>query len=571
MENDLYENVARLELLVDTGARLACERTSAAAVRIALDAGLGLCGASAGVFLAKTSPLDLGGAVWSTASQATAHPLRALLETQGIRLVKRAFQDSPILRSDDMRGEERLPYHLVPGQKDRLADVRMADVRSYLAAPLRTGAGGVLGLLLYGHPAVRAFPPEAEATLAKLAAQAAAAMEHARRYEQLTREIAALQATRAEGHTTRERLLQALEAAQLGTWHWCAGTGLIDFDERAAELFGVQSHVPLARNSLRRRVIHGEDLALTPEDLREVASSGRQYNVEYRVGIPGGGQRWVLVRGNAITTSLEEAEGMTGTVQDITPRKTQEEALRASEKLAATGRLAATIAHEINNPLEAVTNLIYLAKTDPETPPAVSRMLETADGELARVSQIAQGTLGFYRDTTRPVTIDLNQLLGAMVALFERKLSERRLHCTLDLEPGLSMVGLQGEIRQVVSNLLVNAIDASPGGGGRIRIRARHRHRRRTEGRGVAVLICDDGAGIPHHVRPRLFTPFVTTKQSTGTGLGLWVTRGMVEKHGGSVSFRSRTESPSGTVFRVFLPHSGVSTVFASPSGVAIQ
>lgn len=569
MENDLYENVARLELLVETGARLASERTAATAVRIALEAGLGLCGASAGVFLAKTSPLDLGDAVWSTAPHAPAHPLRALLEMQGTDLVRRALQDSPILRSDDLHGDERLPYNVSLRPKDRLAEVRITEVRSYLAAPLRTGTSGVLGLLLYGHPAVRAFPPEAEATLAKLAAQAAAAMEHARRHEQLTREIADLQAARTEGHTTRERLLQALEAAQMGTWHWCAGTGMIDFDERAAELFGVQSHVPLARNSLRRRVVHSEDLALTPEDLREVASSGRQYNVEYRVGVPGGGQRWVLVRGNAIATVPGEAEGMTGTVQDITPRKTQEEALRTSEKLAATGRLAATIAHEINNPLEAVTNLIYLAKTDPATPSSVSRMLEIADGELARVSQIAQQTLSFYRDTTRPVTIDLNELLGAMVALFERKLSERQLRCTLDLEPGLSVVGLQGEIRQVVSNLLVNAIDASAGQGGRIRIRARHR--RRTEGRGVAVLICDDGAGIPHHVRPRLFTPFVTTKQSTGTGLGLWVTRGMVEKHGGSVNFRSRTESPSGTVFRVFLPHSGVSTVFASSSGGTIQ
>lgn len=261
--------------------------------------------------------------------------------------------------------------------------------------------------------------------------------------------------------------------------------------------------------------------------------------------------------------------GMVGTVQDITPRRVQEEALRTSEKLAATGRMAATIAHEINNPLEAVINLIYLAKTDPETPESVSRMLELADSELARVSQIAQQTLGFYRDTTRPVTVDVNELLKAVVELFDRKLTGKGMRCTLDLEPGLSVMGLQGEIRQVVANLLVNAIDASPGSGGRIRIRGRHRQR--SDEKGIAVLICDEGEGIPVHVGRRLFSPFVTTKQSTGTGLGLWVTRGMVEKHGGSVCFRSRTVSPSGTVFRVYLPQSGSSTLFDGASVAMIQ
>ena len=261
--------------------------------------------------------------------------------------------------------------------------------------------------------------------------------------------------------------------------------------------------------------------------------------------------------------------GMIGTMQDITQRKKQEDSLRTSEKLAATGRLAATIAHEINNPLEAVTNLIYLAKTDPVTPPAVSRMLETADAELARVSQIAQQTLGFYRDTTRPVSVDLNDLLKAVVDLFERKLTGKRLHCTLDLEAGLALVGLQGEIRQVVANLLVNAIDASGAGGGQIRIRARHR--RREGNHGVSVMVSDQGSGIPHHVRPRLFTPFTTTKESLGTGLGLWVTRGMVEKHGGSVRFRSRVVDPSGTVFRVYLPVSGSPQLFAPQSSPVLQ
>jgi signal transduction histidine kinase len=243
--------------------------------------------------------------------------------------------------------------------------------------------------------------------------------------------------------------------------------------------------------------------------------------------------------------------GMTGTVQDITLRKTQEATLRQSEKFAATGRLAATIAHEINNPLEAVTNLIYLAKTDPVTPEPLQRLLETADSELARVSQIAQQTLGFYRDTARPGKIDLTTLLHGVADLFSRKLRHHKLACQLEIEPDLYIYGLTGEIRQVFSNLLVNAIDASESNqSGEIRIRARAH----AAGQAVSVLIADHGTGIAPSIRGHLFSPFFTTKQSTGTGLGLWVTRGMVEKHGGSIAFRTRTEAPSGTIFRVFLP-----------------
>ena len=251
---------------------------------------------------------------------------------------------------------------------------------------------------------------------------------------------------------------------------------------------------------------------------------------------------------------------MVGTVQDITSRKTQENALRQSEKLAATGRLAATIAHEINNPLEAVTNLIYLARTDPDVPAAVQLLLETADTELARVAQIAQQTLGFYRDTTRPIEINLNELLQSVVDLFARKMVSRKITCTLDLEPDLCINGLQGEIRQVFSNLIVNAIDAFTFAAtlkpGRIHIRGRHLHGNPQAGTpdAVSILICDEGSGIPVSVRQRIFSPFFTTKLSVGTGLGLWVTRGFIEKQGGSIHFRTRTTDPSGTLFRIVLP-----------------
>ena len=346
------------------------------------------------------------------------------------------------------------------------------------------------------------------------------------------------------------RLRQALEAGALGTWSWDRTTDRLDLDDRAGELLFAEPHTPIRRADLRRRIVHHDDLPNTPADLGDAVLNGGTYSAEYRAEGPDKTQRWIAARGLATFNDAREFTGMIGTVQDITDRKIQEASLRQSEKLAATGRLAATIAHEINNPLEAVTNLIYLCRTDPTVPPPIRSMLETADDELARVSQIAQQTLGFYRDTTRPGDIDLSAMLHGIVDLFSRKLQFKRLACRTHIQPGLRLYGLQGEIRQVFSNLLVNAIDASENS--ELTIRARGCVIRRRPG--ISCLIVDRGTGVQPAVRERLFSPFITSKHSLGTGLGLWVSRGIVEKHGGTILYRTRTEHPTGTVFRVFLP-----------------
>lgn len=349
---------------------------------------------------------------------------------------------------------------------------------------------------------------------------------------------------------TARRLRQALEAGEFGTWAWKLENDLVDFDERGAAIFGAPPHTPLSRTQIRERMVVSEDLPRTAANLRDVVDSSGVYHAEYRINRDGE-QHWISAHGLATYNDKgTEIVGMTGTVQDITARKSQEATLRQSEKLAATGRLAATIAHEINNPLEAVTNLIYIAKTDPTVPTAIQRLLDTADNELARVAQIAQQTLAFYRDTARPGAIDLSRLLQDVIDLFERKLRYKKLTCRQQIASGLSIHGLPGEIRQVFSNLLVNAIDASENA--EILVRARPRIVQGISG--VTCLISDRGCGIPSAVAGRLFSPFFTTKQTVGTGLGLWVTRGIVEKHGGAIGFRTRTDPPSGTVFRVFLP-----------------
>ena len=553
----------RLRLLIDTGLLLSSERSLDVIVQAALDAGLALSGAAYGAFFYNNLGPDAEPYQLYKVSGIDPAAFAAFPMPRPTSIFAPTFYGEAILRVDDVTQDPRY------GRNAPLSGMPPGHVavRSYFALPVRSRGGEVFGALLYGHPEPGVFLAEVEPMVATVAAQAAVAIENFRLTESLTREIALADAARAEQRSAERRLRQALDATLLGTWKWSAETGLIDLDDRAAELFGTPANVPIPRNEIRAKFILPEDLGNVPEDLERVLKERGKYAAEYRIRLADGSLRWIAASG---TPTLDGAtgspSGIIGTLQDISERKNQEESLRQSEKLAATGRLAATIAHEINNPLEAVTNLIYLAKTDSSTPTPVQRMLETADTELARVSQIAQQTLGFYRDTTRPGDIDINLLLQAVVDLFGRKLAGKQLQCVLDLDPGLSIVGLQGEIRQVVSNLLVNAIDASPKTGGSIRIRARTRQR--NGNRGVSVLISDQGTGIPHHVRGRLFTPFVTTKQSLGTGLGLWVTRGMVEKHGGSVRFRSRTDTPSGTVFCVYLPHSGASQVFAQSTGV---
>jgi PAS domain S-box-containing protein len=241
--------------------------------------------------------------------------------------------------------------------------------------------------------------------------------------------------------------------------------------------------------------------------------------------------------------------------RDITESKKIEDALRLNERLASVGRLAATIAHEINNPLEAVTNLLYLAKRDVADSSRVRRHLEMADHELTRVAHITRQTLGFYRDNASPASVDISQVLDDLLFLYGKRLSARSVEIVKQYEGKIEINALAGEIRQVFSNLIGNAIDAMPDGGTLI-VRASNSHEwNNSNVPGARVIIADTGSGIAPAHKKRLFQPFFTTKKEVGTGLGLWITSGIVEKHGGSIRVRSRTEAGrSGTAFSLFLP-----------------
>jgi PAS domain S-box-containing protein len=244
--------------------------------------------------------------------------------------------------------------------------------------------------------------------------------------------------------------------------------------------------------------------------------------------------------------------------RDITQQKKLENALHTAEKLASVGRLAATVAHEINNPLESVTNFVYLAKTTPDLPDGVRRYLECADQELTRVAHIARQTLGFYRDTSRPMWLEAAKVVEDVLAIYQRKIENKNISCQRRIEPKLKLYALEGELKQVLSNLLANAIDASHDQGKlwvSVRVAADRSGRR-----GVTLAVADNGSGIAAEHRKGIFAPFFTTKKEVGTGLGLWVTKELVEKAGGSLRIRSRAGTPSGTVVRIFLPTVGKSS-----------
>jgi PAS domain S-box-containing protein len=377
--------------------------------------------------------------------------------------------------------------------------------------------------------------------------------------QQSAREITRAREDERMLQESERRLRLALEAGKMGTWKWDAETDLLDIDEKAAEIFGWEPHVAVTRSALRERVVIAEDRATTSQALRKAIEGRETYRSEYRVARQDGSVIWVHSSGTPVFSAQDPREvvGMIGTIQDITERRNQEATLKQTEMLAATGRMAATIAHEINNPLEAVTNLIFLAKTNKEIPESVRKHLEMADEELARVGQIAQQTLGFYRDTSRPLLLDLASVIADVIAVFERRLSYKQMHCKPEFRGDLEIVGLQGELRQAFSNLLLNAIDASSNGG-LIRIRAHQTRILKTGLPAVSIVVYDSGSGISHAAKKQIFSPFFTTKQSVGTGLGLWVTKGIVEKHGGSIRYKSRAQCPSGTIFRVVLPRTGV-------------
>jgi PAS domain S-box-containing protein len=243
-------------------------------------------------------------------------------------------------------------------------------------------------------------------------------------------------------------------------------------------------------------------------------------------------------------------EGIIVYARDISETRKTEEALRKSEQLAAAGRLAASIAHEINNPLEAVTNLLFLAKMDTNGSDNSRQLLDAADRELRRLSHIAARSLKFYRQHSAPVLSSLEELIESVLFFYETEFTMRQISLERRYQPAPLVLYHPGEFRQVITNLIGNALDALSRFG---RLIIAVRPSTDAAGRkGVAVTVADSGCGMDREMRDHLFHPFATTKGEAGTGLGLWVSKGILDKHETRIAVRSKPKC--GTVFRLFVP-----------------
>jgi PAS domain S-box-containing protein len=295
---------------------------------------------------------------------------------------------------------------------------------------------------------------------------------------------------------------------------------------------------------------------LQDEERKILETVGRGDRIEHyeTVRVTRGGERIdVSLTISPVRDESGKVIGAAKIARDITQQKKTEQSLRTTERLASVGRLAATVAHEINNPLEAVTNLVYLAE-GVAVRDDVREYLRQIQEELNRISHITKQTLGFYRETMFPSAVRVGEMLDPLISVFGTRARNKRIEIRTEIRQDPQLYAIAGEIRQLIANLLSNSIDAVSSGG-LVRIRVDATRFKGQDSLGTRITVADSGYGIPSSLRTKLFEPFFTTKKDVGTGLGLWVCKNIVERHHGSIRMKSSTTpGRSWTVFSVFLP-----------------
>jgi PAS domain S-box-containing protein len=657
----LRESEEELRILHRVGATLASELDLQKLVQTVTDAGRELSQAEFGAFF--YNDLDEAGEKYLlySLSGVPEEAFRNFPMPRNTDVFAPTFRGERPVRVDDIRVDPRYgknsPHHGIPAGH--------LPVRSYLAAPVISRSGEVIGGLFFGHSRVGVFAERAERLVEGVAKQAAIAIDNARLFEtsqkQRTRAEESEKRFRAIVETTPECVklvaadgtllhmnsvgLTMVEAdsseAVIGKCVYdliaaehrdryrefneriCGGErGSLEFDivglkgqrrhmETHAAAFQstdgpcVQLAVTLditerkAAEEAQRRlaaIVESSDDAIIGKDLNGVVMTWNPgaermfgYSANEMIGRPittilppelqedeqkiletiGRGEpveHFETVRltksGERIDVSLTVSPvkddagrviGAAKTARNITQQKKTEQALRMTERLASVGRMAATVAHEINNPLEAVANLVYLAKGSAALND-VHEFLNAIEEELNRISQITKQTLGFYRETVAPGAMRVGEMLNPLISVLGRRARNNGIEIRPEIRQDPEIYAVAGEIRQLIANLLNNSIDAVVSGG-LIRIRIGANGLKGQHPTGVRITVADSGQGIPPSARSKLFEPFFTTKKDVGTGLGLWVCTNIVQRHHGSIRVKSSaTPDRSWTVFSVFLP-----------------
>jgi PAS domain S-box-containing protein len=361
----------------------------------------------------------------------------------------------------------------------------------------------------------------------------------------------------------RERFQFSTDAAQIGYWFCDLPFDKLIWDARVKEHFWFppDAEVDIA---MFYQHLHPDDHERTSAAMQESIANHTRYDIEYRTLSPEGQVRWVRAIGRTGYDSVGTPIRFDGITHDITSIKRSEEALRKSEKLAVVGRLAASIAHEINNPLEAVVSLIYVARSM-ATNDELRGYLDTAEQELYRVAHIVSQSLRFHRQSTAASQVRISSLMDSALTLYRGRLKHSTVEITTKYRDTQPLICLSSELRQVFANLIGNAFEATRTG--RIELRAHPATDPRTGAPGIRAIIADTGHGIDSKTREHLFEAFVTTKGEFGTGLGLWVSAEILKRHHATIQVKSSTApGHSGTIFSIFFPLIGPDPIQQSRS-----
>jgi PAS domain S-box-containing protein len=369
------------------------------------------------------------------------------------------------------------------------------------------------------------------------------------------RMLAEERARASEKLRDRDDMLQvALQANGMGLWVWDLQQDTIWWSDEVYRMFGREPGSIELPAEAWLQLIHPDDVAGVKEALTHTRENAAEYQKQYRVLFPDGSVHWLESQGKCQRDSENRVTRVLGVVTDISHRKRVEESMLRAEKLAVAGRLAASVAHEINNPMEAVSNLLYLITLTETIEDAHSKARHALE-ELMRAAHITHQTLKFHRQDGKPKPAKLSELVRAVLTLFRGRLQATQIEVEVRTGQETMVPCMPSEIQQIFANLVSNAIDAMPRSG-RLVVKLHHSHDWRDRRKaGMRVTFCDSGTGMDRTTMRRMFEPFFTTKTETGTGLGMWVVTQLVERHHGQVrAWSTQRTGHSGTAFSVFLP-----------------
>jgi PAS domain S-box-containing protein len=345
----------------------------------------------------------------------------------------------------------------------------------------------------------------------------------------------------------------ALDGANVGLWEWEIGAPESRWSDGFCRLHGLEPGTPI-NSKVRRQCVYPEDFDRVEQAVENAIAEAASFHEEYRVRLPAGEIRWVACQGAALTNPDGNVIKISGFGGDVTRRKLADLALLHNEKMAVAGRLIATIAHEINNPLDAAMNILFLIRSG-VTQEEQAALLEEAALQLERISQISRHTLNFSNPSHRASLCRPSVLVDETMRLLIPKLRLAEIDVSTEVRGDSEFYCERREIQQILTNIINNAIEATRGPG-RLHIRIAdsvHWHRRTQPG--VRITVADTGSGMTRDVMHRISEPFFTTKQDTGTGLGMWVARELIQKQSGDISIRSTTTPPHrGTTVSLFIP-----------------